>query len=304
MRIKLTVLIAITMMLAACGGGRDSLPGAGVDDGPFKVLVYSRTTGFRHTSIEVGQQVITLLGEGNDFSVDISEDPAVFTVENLKQYAVVVWLNTTLTVLDTAEQRAAFEDFIAGGGGYVGIHSAADTEYDWPFYEQLVGAHFLAHPVLNQPGRLQVEAPDHPSVAHLGGEWFIPLEEFYSFRSNPRGQTRILLNIDESSYTRQPNTSCDPTGATFPQGYAANMGDHPISWCHDNLGGRAWYTALGHSEYLYLDADYQQHILVGILTAARRVAADCALRPAPENTPAFIQPELQGCENLVVPGLP
>jgi len=297
------VLIPMLLTLGGCGGGRSPVSeNTPLTEGEFKVLVYSRTSGFRHASIEFGQLAITQLGADNGFAVDLSEDPTVFNAQNLAQYAVVVWLNTTLTVLDTQEQRTAFEDYIAAGGGYVGIHSAADSEYDWPFYEELVGAHFLAHPVLNQPGDLYIEAPDHPAVAHLGEQWSLPIEEFYSFRSNPRDRTRILLNIDEGSYIRQPNTSCDPSGATFPQGYSSNMGDHPMSWCHDNLGGRAWYTALGHSEYLYSDANYLQHILQGILTAAGRVAADCAVRPVPADTPAYEPPVLEGCENLVVPG--
>ncbi len=296
------LFLPLIFLLSSCGAHDGPEGSSPTPQGAFKVLVYSRTAGFRHTSIEPGQLAIQQLGQTHDFAVDLSEDPTVFTADNLAQYAVVVWLNTTLTVLDTADQRQAFEDFIAAGGGYVGIHSAADTEYDWPFYEELVGAHFLAHPVVNQPGTLIVEAPDHPSVAHLDGEWSLPIEEFYSFRSNPREQTRILLHIDEGGYIRQPNTSCDPTGATFPQGYSANMGDHPMSWCHDNLGGRAWYTALGHSEYLYTDAAFLEHILQGILTAAGRVDADCAVKPAPANTPVYEPPVLEGCENLVVPG--
>ena len=138
----------------------------------------------------------------------------------------------------------------------------------------------------------------------LGPSWSIPIEEFYSFRSNPRDATRILMNIDESSYLREPNTSCDPRGPTFPEGYSGDMGDHPMAWCHDNLGGRAWYTAIGHSEYLYLNTDYQQHILNGILTAAGRLEADCLSKPAPEGTPAYTPPLLEACQNQLLPGVP
>lgn len=297
------VLLSLTLLLAlaACrsDGGLEAGPPQ-LEEGPFKVLVYSRTAGFRHASIEVGIPVIQQLGADNDFEVDASEDPAVFTPENLAQYAVVIFLNTTLDVLDTPEQMAALEGFMASGGGYVGIHSAADTHHDWPFYGELVGAQFLAHPVLNQPGTLANEDPAHPSTAHLGESWSLLLEEFYSFKTNPRGDVRVLLRIEEDSYLQQPNTSCDPSGATFPQGFSGVMGDHPMAWCHDKFAGRAWYTALGHEPYLYLTDDFQAHILSGILIAARREAASCAVNDKPEGVPGYMPPVLEGCENQLL----
>ena len=300
-------LLGGALLLAACGGGggRPTPPPGGalpLQEGPFALLVFSRTSGFRHTSIEVGQQALRELAAENDFAVEFTEDPSVFTPEGLAPYAAVLWLNTTLTVLDEPSQRQAFEDFIAAGGGYVGVHSAADTEYDWPFYGELVGAYFLAHPVLNQPGTLYVEDPGHPSTDHLGPQWSLPLEEFYSFRTNPREEVRVLLRLEESGLIQDPNTSCDPSGPTFPQGYSAVMGDHPLAWCHDRLGGRAWYTALGHEAYLYQLPDFREHLLEGILTATRRVPAQCAPLPPPPDLPPYQPPVLEGCENQLLPG--
>ena len=298
-----SALALISILLISCNAATPELenpPGAVVDS-PFKVLIYSRTAGFRHSSIEAGIAAIQALGSENDFSVDSSEDPNDFTPENLAQYASIIWLNTTLDVLDTPAQRDAFENYITSGGGYVGVHAAADTLHEWPFYVDLVGASFLAHPVLNQPGTLRIEDTQHPSVSHLGESWSLPLEEFYSFESNPRGAVRVLMNIDESSYLQQPNTSCDPRKPSFPQGYSGTMGDHPMSWCHDKFAGRAWYTAIGHAAYLYNQTDYRQHLLNGILVASRRLAANCQINDAPDYALPYQAPELQGCENLILP---
>lgn len=259
--------------------GGSSLPGAAAQSGGAEageqVLVFSRTTGFRHSSIEVGVEAVRSLGADNGFTVEATEDPTAFTDENLDRFDVVIWLNTTGNVLDGG-QRAAFERYVRSGGGWVGVHSAADTEYDSAFYTRLLsGARFLAHPI-QQPGRLVVESTQHPSTAHLGGEWLLPFEEFYSFVRNPRPDVRVLLTIDESSYDQDPNTSNLPTSPTFPEGVTGTMGDHPMAWCNDIDAGRVWYTALGHEAYLYALPDYRAHLLGGILTAAGRLPAGCS----------------------------
>jgi type 1 glutamine amidotransferase len=159
------------------------------------------------------------------------------------------------------------------GGGYVGIHSAADTEHEWRFYDRLVGALFRSHP-LQQLAWFDNEAPDHPATAHLDGR-FLAFDEFYSFKRNPRPNVRVLLTIDEDTYFPDPNTSDLPGNDPPATGY---MGDHPMSWCHRNVGGRAFYTALGHEPYLYASGWYRRHILGGIQTAAGRVKASCRAR--------------------------
>lgn len=272
----------LALLLSACTDSPD--PAAGAGSGPFNVLVYSRTAGFRHASIEPGIAALGEIGAANGFTVDATEDPTVFTANNLARYQVVLFLNTTLTVLDTEAQRQALQGFMAKGGGYVGIHSAADTEHEWPWYGSLVGAYFKSHPV-QQLGRFTIEAANHPSVAHLANPYTI-FDEFYSFKTNPRGSVRVLMSVDESSYLQNPNTSCLPDSPTFPNGVSGVMGDHPMSWCHDRMGGRAWYTALGHEIALYQLPDFREHVLQGILTAARRVPADCTPRePAPPAMP-------------------
>jgi type 1 glutamine amidotransferase len=311
MRAFLPFVLLASTLLVACGSDSDT---GGVQTGPFRLLVYSQTDGFRHASIETGVETVRQLGLMHGFEVDHTEDPSAFTPDNLARYAVVMWLSTTGDLLD-ADQRSAFERYIAEGGGYAGVHSASDTNYDWPFYGELVGAYFHSHPIFPlatdegpgvQSGELRVEAPDQPSVAHLPQPWILS-DEFYSFRSNPRGRVRVLLDIDESSYNQDPNTTNISQGSIL-LGETAVMNDHPMSWCHDNLGGRAWYTALGHSVTLYGDGLFRQHLLNGILTAARRVEADCRPREdgplaEPNTGPAIGFPGLIG-DLIPLPGFP
>lgn len=218
------------------------------DGEPFRVLVFSRTAGFRHDSIPDGVQAIRQLGEQHGFHVEHTEDSSHFTDENLKNYAVVVFLSTTGDVLND-EQERAFERFIQQGHGYVGIHAAADTEYDWPWYGQLVGAYFKGHPAI-QPATIQVADPAHPSTRGLDRFWK-RTDEWYTYRANPRGSVHVLMTLDERTY----------------QG--GGMGaDHPIAWCHEFDGGRAWYTGLGHTRESYREREFLDHILGGIRWAA------------------------------------
>lgn len=272
-------MLATTLALGACGGGNEGGAGPGVEPAGFRVLVFTRTSGFRHDSIRDGIEAFRSLGVDGGFGVDAAEDPAVFSDENLARYRVLAFLNTTGTIVDTPEQRAAIERFIGRGGGFVGVHAAADTEYDWPFYGELVGAYFKNHPHQQQASFVN-EAPDHPATAHLPERWTL-YDEHYSFRINPRDKVRVLLSIDESSYAQDPNSSHQPTSPTYPAGETGTMGDHPMSWCHDRLGGRAWYSAAGHEPSLYADAAYRQFLLQGVLTAARRLEADCSPRDRP-----------------------
>jgi type 1 glutamine amidotransferase len=219
------------------------------------VLIFSKTTGFRHESISAGVRAVRELAAADGFAVTATEDAAAFTPDRLRQYAAVVFLNTTGDVLD-ADQQAAFEAYIRAGGGYVGVHSASDTEYDWPFYGGLVGAYFAAHPAV-QPATLRVEDRGHPAAAHLGDTWE-RTDEWYDFRTNPRPIVRVLLSLVDSSYR------------------GGRMGaDHPIAWCQAYQGGRSFYTGGGHTPGSYAERDFRAHLLGGLRYAAGRVAADC-----------------------------
>ncbi|WP_324650820.1 ThuA domain-containing protein [Georgenia sp. H159] len=229
------------------------------EDAAFNALVFSKTAGFRHGSIEEGVAAIQQLGAENNFSVDHTEDAADFTEENLADYDVVVWLSTTGDVLND-EQQAAFEQYIQNGGGYAGIHAASDTEYDWPWYGELVGAYFAGHPPGTPDGTVQVADRVHPSTEHLPYEW-ARTDEWYTYDTNVRGEVHVLAALDETSYDA---------------GNLAMGDDHPIAWCQDFDGGRAWYTGGGHTEASFTEPAFVQHMLGGIQTAAGVVDADCS----------------------------
>ncbi len=218
----------------------------------FKVLVFSKTEGFRHSSIPIGIAAIQQLGLDNDFDVDATEDASLFTFSNLIQYDAIIFLSTTGDVLN-ADQQAAFEQYIQSGGGYVGIHAASDTEYNWPWYGQLVGAYFDSHPS-NQTATIKVADRIHPSTKNLP-EYWERFDEWYNYRENPRGNVHVLATLDENTYS------------------GGNMGyDHPIAWMHDFDGGRAWYTGGGHTEASYSEPLFLEHLLGGILYASGDVA--------------------------------
>jgi len=235
-----TALIAGGLLVA----GANNLPAFAA---PYQVLVFSKTAGFRHDSIPAGIQAIRDLGAANGFTVTASEDSNVFTAASLAAYKAVVFLSTTGDILNDTQQ-AAFESYINGGGGYVGVHAAADTEYGWPFYGQLVGAWFNSHPAIQQV-TARVEDRTHPSTAHLGTTW-VRTDELYNYSTNPRPNVHVLINLDESTYS------------------GGNMGDHPIAWYHAQGSGRSFYTGFGHTIESYADTAFRQHLLGGIQYAA------------------------------------
>ncbi len=265
MRAVAKALLVITAVFAVVASALTA-PAPQAEAAPLtRVLVFSKTAGFRHSSIDEGIAAIRTLGSQNGFAVDATEDSNQFTTANLVRYQAVVWLSTTGDVLN-ATQQTAFESYIQGGGGYVGVHAASDTEYDWPWYGGLVGAWFASHPA-NQQARVRVEDRANPSTAHLPSTW-TRTDEWYNYRTNPRANVKVLANLDESSYS----------------GGSMN-GDHPITWCQHYRGGRAWYTGMGHVEESYTDANFTRMLLGGIQFAGGARAADC--RPETGYSPIF-----------------
>ncbi|MGW8949049.1 ThuA domain-containing protein [Streptomyces sp. NPDC055709] len=243
-----------------------------VDRSAKRVLVFSRTAGFRHDSIPAGVAALKELGAGSNITVDATEEPAQFTTSNLARYDAVVFLSTTGDVLN-AEQQKAFENYVATGGGYMGVHAAADTEYDWPFYGGLVGAYFHSHPQI-QKATVRVEDHDHPATSHLDAAWE-RTDEWYNYRTNPRGQARVLATLDETTYQ----------GGTM-------KGDHPIAWCQTYQGGRAFYTGGGHTKESYAEPAFRQHLLGGLRYTSGQVNADC--KPATGYRDLFNGQTLEG----------
>jgi type 1 glutamine amidotransferase len=214
---------------------------------PPRILVFTRTTAYRHDSIPHGVEAFRTLGAEHGFTVEATEDPDVFA-GGVDPYAAVVFLSTSGEVL-TPEGREGFRAYCENGGGFMGVHAAACTEYGWPYYGELLGARFTRHPEL-QPGTVCVEDADHPATKHLGAGWRFT-DEWYDFDASPRGAVRVLASADESSYR------------------GGGMGkDHPLVWCHER-GGRVFYTALGHSPEAYEDPDFRAHLLGGLFWTAQ-----------------------------------
>jgi cytochrome c len=253
---KLAALGA-SLLLTGCGQQSGTMPTVTLSPRvtpspaptPIRVLVFSKTAAYRHAAIPASVAAIEQLGVEHGYLVDAPEDAGAFTDANLARYRAVVFLLTTGDVLD-AEQQAAFERFIRAGGGFAGVHSASDTEYGWAWYGQLVGAYFKRHPV-PQPAVVQIEDPGHASTRSLPASWK-RTDEWYDFRTNPRGFVHVLATVDESTYS------------------GGGMGrDHPIAWCHAFDGGQSWYTAMGHHAESYADPNFLAHLEGGIESVAR-----------------------------------
>jgi type 1 glutamine amidotransferase len=224
------------------------LSGATSDKKPV-VLIFSKTNGFHHACIPVGIEAIKKLGQQNGFSVETSTDSLDFNPENLKKYAEIIFLCPTGKVFGP-EQELALKQYIEHGGGFVGIHSATDCEYDWPWYGQLVGGYFKSHPK-QQEAKLLVVDKNHPSTSGLPDVW-VRKDEWYNFKYlNP--DVTVLIKIDESSYTGGENGN-----------------NHPMAWYHKFDGGLAFYTELGHTDESYADPLYLKHLLGGIEWAMKK----------------------------------
>lgn len=253
------VCVGILASGYGCGDGSNDDPAPAPTPGPVQVLVFSRTAGFRHPSIADAIRVLDALPEEEDIIPTFTEDPTVFTDEGLAAFDVILFANTTGDVLDN-DQQAAMERFIRSGRGFVGVHSAADTEYQWPWYGALVGAYFVNHPLLPVEVTVTTEDNSHPSTAHLPAT-FKFTDEWYNFDRNPRHDNVILLTIDESGFIF-PN---------FPPG--PSMGaDHPVAWYKEYDGGRSFYTNLGHRPETWDDPRFLTHLLEGIRWAAGAVS--------------------------------
>lgn len=208
-----------------------------------KVLIFSKTNGYRHESIEAGIAAIKKLGTDNNFGVDATEDSLFLTDANLKNYNSIIFLSTTGTILGK-EQEVALQNFIHKGGGFVGIHAATDCEYEWPWYDKMIGANFLSHPQ-QQEAKLIIVDPTHISTKHLPATW-VRKDEWYNFK-NMNPDVKVLIKIDETSYTGGKNGD-----------------NHPMAWYQTYEGGKIFYTELGHTKESYSDPLYLQHILGGI----------------------------------------
>jgi type 1 glutamine amidotransferase len=246
------VLVSVILAAAACSSSDNPAsptPGDPAGGSRIRVLMLTATAGFRHDSIQTARQVMaTLASSTRAFTVTATEDLNAISGTSLANHDVLFFALTSGELAFTPEQKSAILNFVSGGGGFLGAHSATDTLYEWPDYGRLVGAYFREHP-WTQQATVLVEDPSHPATTGLGDRFTLS-EEFYTFRENPRPFVQVLLRLDAAS-----------VGAT---------GDYPLAWAHSVGNGRAYYNALGHFPATWNDQRFQQQLTGAIRWAARR----------------------------------
>ena len=227
------------------------------------VLVFTKTVGFYHDSKPNAIKAFYEIAHENKWQMTFTEDSTMFSERELSKYNVIVFLLTTGNNLLNDEEKLALQNYVENGGGFVGVHSATDTEYKWPWYERLVGAHFLGHPPVHE-GKLIIEKRNHPATRCFSADTLKWKDEFYSFDRNPRNNSNVevLASIDEKSYNIDENLWFKNVNIV--------MGDHPLIWCQHLGRGRSFLTSLGHSADLYDIDMFRKHLAGAIRWAAGR----------------------------------
>ena len=251
----LRALVAISFVTGACSSSAPPAAPTPVTSSPdvtatrSRVLMLTATAGFRHDSIPAARQMMdSLAASTGAFTVTATEDLSSISASTLGSYDVVMFALTSGELPLSASQRGALIDFVSTGHGFIGIHSATDTLYEWPDYGRLVGAYFREHP-WTQQGTVIVEEPSHPANAGVSDRFSL-LEEFYTFQDNPRGRVQVLLRLDAAS--------------------VGSAGDYPLAWAQSFGAGRAYYNALGHFPATWADARFQRQLVSAIRYTAGR----------------------------------
>jgi len=250
--------LAATFIVAACSPAQSTVTAAPSPQtpsngaAPIRVLMMTATAGFRHESIATARQVVATLATTGGFTVTATEEVSALDGANLANYDVVFFALTSGELPLTADQKGALLNFVSRGGGFLGVHSATDTLYDWPEYGRLVGAYFKEHPWTEQ-ATVIVENPSHPATEGLGGQFSL-LEEFYTFRENPRPRVQVLLRLDASS--------------------VRSSGDFPLAWTQSYDMGRVYYNALGHFPQTWQDQRFQRQITAALQWLAPAVSRE------------------------------
>ena len=229
----------------------------------FRVLVYTKNgEGYVHENRAASVAALQKLGRENGFDVTASDDPALFTDDNLRQYAGLIFSNTNNDIFATEAQKQAFQRYIRRGGGFVGLHSASGSERQWDWFAQVLGGRFFRH-AKQQDFDVRVIDRTHASTRTLPEVWHIRDDECYYLKLlNPDIHVLLAADLTTVEDEKKSEYPGDVFGTLFP-----------LAWCHEVDGGRAWYTALGHRPEQYQDPMLLQHILGGIRWAAGKSAA-------------------------------
>ena len=228
-----------------------------------RVLVFSKTKGFRHSSIEHGVIAFETLGKKSKaFTIEHSEDEAAFTEENLKRFDAVVMMNTTGNLFEDEAKRKAFSGFVKGGGGLIGVHSATDTCYNWKEYGEMMGGYFDGHP-WHEDVTLKVEDPAHPCSKAFAEDTFVIKDEIYQYKEEPysRDKVRVLLSLTEGTNLKKG-------------GMKRKDGDYAVGWVRKYGEGRVFYCNLGHREETFWNPVVLEHFLSGIQFAMGDLEGD------------------------------
>jgi type 1 glutamine amidotransferase len=237
-------LLLVVALAAACSDPTMMPP---VQDD--RVLVFTRTLGFRHEeAIVAATEALPARLATENITADFTEDPAMFTEDNLHRYRAVLFLYTSGDDVLDAAGKTELERFVRNGGGWMGVHSAADTEYMWPFYKSMMVTYFMDHPAV-QPATVTITLPSHAAIRNVPSGPWIATDEWYNFTSNPRSVlgVDVLATLDEATYT----------GGTMGA-------DHPIIWVQERLVGRTLFTALGHEPARWQETAFVEHIASGV----------------------------------------
>ena len=221
---------------------------------PQNVLIYTKNgEGYVHENIEASVIALEKICAAEGILTEVSDQPSVFTRENLDRFDAVIFSNSNNEGFDTEVQKKAFQDYIRSGGGFMAVHSANATERNWPWYWAMVGGKFIRH-APHQEFDVLVTDTAHPSTSHLPARWTVKDECYYSYQLNP--DIHVLLSADLN--TVEDEGKKEYPGETFGKQF-------PLCWCHHFEGGRQWYTALGHDPWFYDDPLFIRHLRGGLL---------------------------------------
>lgn len=251
-KFSIVLLLAILVSSIACAQKKEPK-----FKDPLHILVFSKTAGFRHASISSGLKMLYDQSKTENWVITATEDASVIREDLLKKADVIVFMNPTGDAI-CEEGQKDFEKIMKTGKGFVGIHAAADCEYDWPFYGKLVGAYFRTHPPA-QKATVIFENYDHPAMAPFKGKkTYTTVDEWYSFKENPREKVNVLARLDEDSVKRAKNDDW-------------KMGDHPLIWWNDKDNMRSFYTVFGHTHEAFQDELIAEHIRNAVNWAGKRI---------------------------------